>query len=345
MMSRRSMFAVLALGLALAPATFATASAADWSVLRKIPLGGEGGWDYTTADAAARRLYVSRSTHVMVVSLDTDSLVGDIPDTPGVHGIALAPALGRGFTSNGRDSSVTVFDIKTLAVLQRVKLPARNPDAILFDPATARVFTFNGGSNNACAIDAKTGEVLATIALDGRPEFGATDGKGRVYVNLEDSSAVVAIDAKTLKPVARWPLAPGEGPSGLAIDAAHGRLFSTCHNNQVVVLDAKTGARVATVPIGSGVDAGFFDPGSQTAFASCGDGTLAVIHEDAPDRFTKLADVPTQRGARTMAFDAKTGRVWLPTAEFGPPPEPTPDNPRPRPRMVPGSFTLVVVGH
>ncbi|HET7224423.1 MAG TPA: YncE family protein [Candidatus Eisenbacteria bacterium] len=314
-----------------------------YHVVRRIPVGGEGGWDYLTADPAHHRVFVSRGSHVMVLDARSGAVAGDIGDTPGVHGIALAPELDHGFTSNGRDSSVTMFDLTTLKTLRRVHLDQRGPDAIVYDAVSKRVFTFNGGSNSTTALDAKSGDVIGTLPLDGRPEFAVSGGDGRMFVNLEDSSAVVAFDARTLKPIARWPLAPGDGPSGLAIDRAHHRLFSGCHNRIMVVMDADNGHVVDTLSIGQGVDATAFDPGTGLAFSSNGDGTLTVAHEDSPDRFTPVAQVPTERGARTMALDPDTHHAFLATAQFGPRPDPTPDNPRPRPPMVPGSFVILEV--
>jgi DNA-binding beta-propeller fold protein YncE len=273
---------------------------------------------------------------------DTGSKVGEIANTPGVHGIALAPKLGRGFTSNGREGTVSIFDLKNLKELGRVKV-GDGPDCILYDPATQRVFTMNGRSQDATAVDAASGQVAGTIALGGRPEFGVADGKGEVFVNLEDKSALVALDAQKLSVLHTWPLAPGDGPSGLAIDPAHRRLFSVCGNQKMVIVDADDGHVVATPEIGQGPDAALFDPKRQLAFSSNGrDGTLTVIHEETPDQFSVVANVPTQMGARTMALDAKTGRVILVTAEFAPPPPGT-DAPRRR-AMVPGTFTILEVG-
>jgi DNA-binding beta-propeller fold protein YncE len=326
-----------------APASTAPA-AAQYHVIRRIPVGGEGGWDYLTADSDGRRLYVSRGTRVVVLDLDSGETVGEIPNTQGVHGVALVPDLHRGFTSNGRSSTITVFDTKTRAVLGEVKATGENPDAILYDPASRRVFTFNGGGKNATAIDAATQAVAATVDLGGKPETGVSDGKGRVLVNVEDTNEVVAIDSKGLKVLGRWPLAPCEEPTGMAFDSAHRRLFIGCHNKKMMVLDSDNGHVVATIPIGEGVDANAFDAKSALAFASCGDGTLTVAHEDSPESFRVVENVSTQRGARTMALDEKTHRIYLATADFGPPPAPTADRPNPRPSIVPGSFTILVVG-
>jgi YVTN family beta-propeller protein len=318
------------------------AAPAGYHVAKTYKLGGEGGWDYLFVDSAARRVYVSRGTHVMVVDADSGSVVGDIPDTTGVHGIAIDSDLLKGFTSNGRDGSVTVFDTKTLKAITKIKV-GQNPDAILFDPASGRVFTFNGGSKDATAIDAKGETVAGTVALGGKPETGVSDERGHVFVNIEDKSELVEIDARKLTVMNRWPLAPCEEPSGLAIDRKHRRLFAGCSNKLMAVVDADTGKVVTTLPIGSGVDANGFDPETSLAFASNGDGTLTVVHEDSPDKFTVVENAATQRGARTMSLDAKTHRVYLVSAEFGPPPAPTAERPRPRPSVVPGSFTLIVM--
>jgi YVTN family beta-propeller protein len=316
---------------------------AGYHLLKKVTLGGEGFWDYLIVDSANRHVFISHGTHVMVVDADTYAVVGDIPDTQGVHGIALAPDLGRGFTSNGRANTVTIFDLKTFKVLGTVAT-GQNPDAILYDPASKRVFTMNGRSGDSTAIDAATGKVAGTIPLGGKPEFATADGAGNVYVNIEDKSTVANIDSNALTVKNTWPLAPGEEASGMAIDIAHRRIFSGCHNKVMAVIDIGSGKVIATPPIGQGVDANAFDTGTGLAFSSNGDGTLTVVHEDSADKFTVVENVSTQRGARTMALDAKTHNVFLVTAEFGPPPPATADQPHPRPTMVPGSFTLLVFG-
>ena len=313
-------------------------------VLKTYKLGGEGGWDYLKMDSDSRRLFISRATHVMVVDVDSGKQVGDIPDTPGVHGIALAPDLGQGFTSNGREGSVTIFDLKTLKPVSKVKEVGKNPDAILFDPATKRVFTFNGGSNDATAIDAADGKILGKVPLGGKPEFAVSTGEGEVFVNLEDKSEMVTLDPKELKVKSRWPLAPCKEPSGLAMDVKNRRLFAGCDNKMMAVVNADTGKVITTVPIGDGVDANRYDPDAQLAFASCGDGTLTVVHEDSPDKFSVAQTVATARGARTMALDAKTHQIYLVTAKPGPRPAPTAEQPHPRPSILPGSFEVLVVG-
>lgn len=311
--------------------------------LKKYKLGGEGGWDYLLAESAAHRVFISRGTHVMVVDMETGAVAGDIADTQGVHGIALAPDLNRGFTSNGKSGNVTIFDLKTLKTIGQVKA-GENPDAILYDPATKRVFAFNGRSHDATAIDAATGEAAGTIPLGGKPEFGVADGKGRVYVNIEDKNEIVEIDSQKLTVLNHWPLAPGEEPSGLAMDVKNRRLFSTCGNQKLAVVNADTGKVVTTLAIGKGVDAGAFDPETGFVFTSNGEGTLTVVHQDSPDAYSVVENVTTQRGARTMALDPKTHNVYLVTADYAATPEPASSNSRQRPSPVPGSFTLLVYG-
>jgi DNA-binding beta-propeller fold protein YncE len=324
----------------------ASAGPSGYQLLKKIPAGGDGGWDYLTVDAGARRLYISRGTRVMVFDLDSEKMAGEIPNTNGVHGIAIASDLGRGFTSNGRDNSVTIFDLKTLNVLNTVKISGKGPDAIIYDSASHRVFTFNGGSKDATAIDAKTGYVAGTVTLTGRPEFACADEKGMVFANLEDKNELVAIDSNKLAVKSEWSLGAGQSPTGLAMDRKHHRLFSGCAGNQkMIVLDSETGRIVADLPIGRGVDATAFDHDKNLAFASAGDGTLTIIHEDSPDKFEVLESVPTQRLARTMALDSKSHNVYLVTAEYGPPPAATAgQQQRQRGDLVPNSFTILVVG-
>jgi DNA-binding beta-propeller fold protein YncE len=330
-------FAVSSLALAAPPAS------PGYRVVKTVEVSGEGGWDYLTTDPAARRIYITRGNRVMVFDADTYASVGEILNTEGVHGVAIAPELSRGFTSNGRASTITIFDTKTLKTIADVKCTGENPDAILYDPASKRVFVFNGRTANATVVDAASGSVAGTVALSGRPEFAAADGKGHVFVNIEDKSAIAVIDATKLTVDKTWPLTPCEEPSGLAIDREHHRLFAGCSNKMMAVVDSESGKVVATVPIGQGVDANGYDPGTGFAFASCGDGTLTVAHAEAGDKYSVVQVVTTQQGARTMTLDEKTHSVVLATAKFGPPPSPTTDNPRPRRPMVPGSFVLLVV--
>jgi hypothetical protein len=346
----RATFGIRAAAFALAAlAAAGTARAQDSSnvggyhVAGRYALGGDGGWDYVIADAAHGHLYVSRSTHTMVVSLQDGSVVGDIPNTLGVHGIAFEHENHHGFTSNGRDTSVTIFDLRTLATIANVKVTGANPDAIIYDPASHRVFTMNGRGANATAIDVMNGTVAGTVPLNGRPEFAVADGNGHVYVNLEDSNAVVQFNSRTLAVENRWPLAPCDGPSGLALDKAHRRLFSVCSNGMMAIMNADNGHVITTVPIGRGVDAAAFDAGTQNAFASNGEGSLTIVHEDSPDHFTVVGNLATERGARTMALEEGSHRIFLPTADFQPAPAPAPGQRPQRPQMVPGTFRLVVV--
>jgi len=323
--------------------TIAAAADSGYRVIKTYKLGGDGGWDYLNLDSSSRRLYISRATHVIVIDADSGKPVGDIPDTPGVHGIALAPELGRGFISNGREGTVTIFDIQSLKVITKVKA-GDNPDAILYDPATKRVFTFNGKSHDSTAIDAAKGTVLGTIKLEGKPEFAVSDGKGEIFVNIEDKSQLDAIDPAKLEVKSRWPLAPCEEPSGLAIDRKNRRLFSGCDNKMMAVVDADSGKVIATPAIGDGVDATAYDEGNGLAFASCGEGVLTVVREESPSKFSVAENVKTQEGARTLALDDKTHQVFVVTAKFGPPPAPTADNPHPRHSILPDSFVVLVVG-
>jgi DNA-binding beta-propeller fold protein YncE len=312
-----------------------------YHLLKKIKVGGEGFWDYLAFDSPTRRLFISRGTKVVVLDVDSEKVVGEIPDTTGVHGIALAP--GNGFTSNGQAGTVSIFDLKTLQVIGHAQA-GMNPDAIVYDPATKRVFTMNGRSGDITAIDAVTGTVVGTTPVGGKLEFAVADGAGHLYVNVETKSEIVQFDSQNLVVTAHWPLAPCTNPTGLAIDVKNHRLFSGCANKMMAVMDSDSGKVIATPPIGAGVDSDQFDPGTGFAFASNGGGTLTVVHEDSPNQFSVVEDVPTQTGARTMALDPKTHEVFLVTAEFAPPPAPTADNPRPRGGMVPDSFVVLVFG-
>jgi len=317
--------------------------AASYKVVKSIPVPGEGFWDYLTADSENRRLYVSHGTEVAVLDLDSGKLLGKIPNTNGVHGIAVANDLHRGFVSDGRDSQVTIFDLKTLAVISTVKA-GTNPDGIVYDPFSQRVFAFNGRSKDMTAIEGATGKLAGTVLLGGKPEFPVTDAQGNVYVNIEDKSEIVHFDPKTLTIKNRWALAPCDSPSGLAMDAKNQRLFPVCDNKMMAVVDAGSGKIITTVPIGEGPDAAGFDPEKKLVFSSNGeDGTLTVVQQESPDKYTVAQNVKTQRSARTMAIDLKTHKIYLSAAEFGPAPAPSADNPRPRPKVLPGSFKLLVV--
>jgi DNA-binding beta-propeller fold protein YncE len=312
-----------------------------YHVVRKTMIGGEGFWDYLYADSPARRLYVTHGDHVVVLNLDDLKVVGEIPHTDGVHGVAVAPEFGHGFTSNGRSSTVTLFDLKTLNVLKEVPVTGKNPDAILYDPFSKSVFTFNGRSADATVLSPSTGDTVATVPLGGKPEFAVTDLHGRIYVNIEDKSEIACIDARSHRVVARWAIAPGESPSGLAIDEASHRLFSVCENGLMVVSDPESQKVVATVPIGRGPDACKFDPGTQTVFSSNGEGTITVIREESPTAFVVVENAKTEPRARTMEVDTQTHALFTVTAQFGETPKPTAEHPRPRPAMVPNTFVLL----
>ncbi len=335
-------FAVLGV-LGLSPVLLSGATV-SYHYLRTIPIGGGGFWDYLSVDPGARRLYVSHSTKVVVVDLDRDAIMGEIDGTPGVHGVALAPALDRGLATCGAEAKAAVIDLKTLKILTKVDTD-RGPDGMLYDPGRKEFYTFNGRADSATVIDARTNRVVATIPLGGRPEFATVDpAAGRVYDNLEDKSVVAVIDTATHQVVARWPIAPGESASGMAIDRAHHRLFIGCHNHLMVMMDSTDGRVLATVPIGAGVDACRYDPGTGLAFASCGDGTLTIAREEGPEGLTVVQKLTTERGARTMALDRKTHDVYLATAAFEPPPESAAGGRRRRPAIVPGSFKVLVYG-
>lgn len=333
----------VALTLLLSGLVLSARAAEPYRIVGRLAPGGEGGWDYLVVDSAARRLYVSRSTRVQVIDLRTGQLAGEIPDTEGVHGIALASDLGVGFTSNGRAGSVTVFELASLKTVGAIKIDGQNPDAILYEPVSKRVFTFNGGSANATAIDARSRSVVGVVALPGKPEYAVADGSGKVFVNIEDKSVLVLFDARTLKVDRTSPLTGCEEPTGLAIDRENGRLFAGCHNQVMTIVDARSGRVVSTIPIDAGVDGAAFDAERKLAFTSNGAGTVTVVREDGPDKFTKIADVPTQRSARTISLDESTHRLYLPAASFGEAPAPTAAGRRPRPPMTPGSFAVLVL--
>jgi DNA-binding beta-propeller fold protein YncE len=316
---------------------------ASHHVAHEVKLSGNDGWDYLAVDGKDGKLFVSHGTRVEVLDTGKLASAGIIPDTPGVHGIAIAKDLGRGYVSAGAASTVVVFDLKTLARVAEIKTTGENPDAILYEPRSHRVFTFNGRGHNVTVIDASKNAVVGTIALDAKPEFAVTDDSGNVFVNLEDKNSIAELDPQKLTVKAVWHLAACDEPSGLAIDRAHHRLFSVCSNKIMEIVDATNGHSVARVPIGSGVDGAAFDPGAQLAFASGGDGTLTIIKEETPDTYSVLETVQTRAGARTLAVDEKTHRVYLSTAERGPAPAPVAGQPRQRPSIVPDTFEVLVV--
>jgi YVTN family beta-propeller protein len=324
--------------LALLTATTAIAAATGYHVLKEIKVGGEGSWDYLTMDSAARRLYVSHSTHVVVVDVDAGKVVGDIPNTDGVHGIALAPELNHGYTSNGRANTVTVFDLKTLKPIGTPIKTGDNPDSIRFEPVSGRVLTFNGKSRNSSVIDTKTNTVVATIPMGGAPEFSVADGKGKVYANIEDTNEIVEIDAAKATVTKRYSIKPCDGPSGLAMDTKNRKLFSVCSNRMMIVSDPDTGKVLATPAIGASCDGVSFDPGTGYAISANGDGTLTIV-QLVNGKYDVLENIKTEKGARTIALDEKTHNVYVPVSKAAPP--------QPGQRgttYIPDSFRVLVVG-
>jgi YVTN family beta-propeller protein len=316
----------------------------EYKFLKSIPLRGEGGWDYLSIDPGGKKLYVAHSSRIVVVDLARDAVTGEIRDTPGVHGFAVAPQLARGFSSNGAEARVSVIDLKTLKTITKVET-GTNPDAILYAPGRSEIYAFNGRSQSATVINAETAKVVATIPLAGKPEFAVAEPtSNRVFCNIEDRSEVAVIDTGSHAVTATWPLVPGEEPTGMAIDRAHHRLFVGCHNKLMAMLDSDTGKIVATVPIGAGVDACAFDDATQLAFASCGDGTITIAKEETPEKLTVVQTLPTERGARTMALDPSTHRIYTATATI----EPKKPNAAPAehrwPTYVSGTFHLLVYG-
>lgn len=312
-----------------------------YKIADKISLLGEEGWDYCAVDDNTNRLYVSHGSMVQVVDLETKKLAGTINDTKGVHGIAIAADLNKGFISDGRDTSVTIFDLKTLATIAKVTVTGKNPDAIVYDKVSQRVFTFNGRGGNSTVIDANTNKVIGTITLPGKPEFAVADGAGKVYFNLEDKNMICSIDTKTMQVVDKWSIEPGDGPSGLAMDKKNRRLFSVCDNKMMVIVNADNGKIIDTLPIGERVDAVAFDYNQNRIYSSNGEGTLTVVEEKDANTFKVLENVPTQKSARTDAVNSKTHHIYLPAAEYGPAPEATKDMPHPRPSIKPGSFVIL----
>lgn len=313
-----------------------------YSVQKQFKLGGPGLWDYLVVDSIANRLFISRENRVLVLSTVNDSQVAVIPNTPGVHGIALAPELGKGFTSNGGANTITVFDLTSLKTLTTIPVGGQNPDAIVYDAPSTHVFTFNHQSADASSIDPVSGKVVSVIPLPGKPEFAVSDGTGRLFVNIEDKALIVTIDALHGKLIASWSLPGCDEPTGLALDSAHHRLFSVCGNAVMVVTDADSGKNVARVAIGKGADATIFDSGRNLVFSSNGeDGTLTVIHQDDPNRYSVVSEIRTKLNARTMALDARTHRIYLVAAELVAAPTPKPKS---RPQLVDGTFEVIVVG-
>jgi YVTN family beta-propeller protein len=322
---------------------YAAPQAGGYHVIRRMQIGGDGGWDYLRVDPDAHRIYISRGTHMMVVDEISGKVVGDITNTQGVHGIALAFDLGKGYTSNGGANSVSVIDLKTLKTLSEIKIAGEGPDSIIYDPMTKRVFTFNGKSHDSTVIDTTSEKVVGTVKLAGKPEEPALDGKGNVFVNIEDKSSISEFDAKTLAIKGTWPIAPCEEPSGLAMDTVHRRLFAVC-DKVMAVINADTGKVVASPPIAGDPDGDGYDPKTGMLFASCREGMLSIIHQDSPDKYSVVGNVTTQYGARTMTMDPKTGHIFTVTSDFKPAPPPTAENPRPRPQQIAGSFVVLEIG-
>jgi YVTN family beta-propeller protein len=319
------------------------AAAAPYEVAGKWPLGGDGGWDYLYADSGEHLLYVSRADHVIVVDTANGKIVGDIGDTPGVHGIAIADDdLQRGFISAGKADEVKVFDLRTRKTFAHIAV-GPNPDAILYEPATRQVLAFNGRGDSVSVIDAPQGKVVATVALGGKPEFARAGLGAKVFVNIEDKNELVAFDARTRSVSARWSLPQCEQPTGLALDAAHHRSFSVCSNAVMTILDTETGRLVAALPIGKGVDGADFDPATEDVFSANGEGTITVVHESDPEHFAVTQTLDTARGARTVALDRKTHRLYLPSAAFGEAPPPNSPDAHPRPPILPGTFFVLTV--
>ena len=333
--------AAIAAAIALCACAHAPAgSTSGYKVGATYPLPGSGRWDLLAVDSTHHRVFISRSDRVQVMDTGDGHLAGTIDGTDGVHGIAIATGLGRGFATDGHASAVTEFDLGTLQRVRDVPVSGKSPDAVLFDTSSQRLFVFNARSNNASVIDPAAGEEVGTIAFDGNPELGAADGAGHVFVNIEDKGQLVDIDAGSMRILHTWTLDGCEEPTGLAIDIAHARLFSACQNRVMVVTDARDGRQVARVGIDEGPDGAVFDPQSQTTFVPNGkSGTLTVIHEDDPSHFHVVQTLPTQRSARTIALDSATHRLYLPAAEFGP----QPADPDARPDMVPDSFRVLAV--
>jgi Uncharacterized conserved protein len=310
----------------------------------EILIGGEGGWDILTIDSAANRLYLSHATKVVVVDLNKNAVAGEIADTPGVHAFVVVPEFQRGFSSNGKENKSSVVDLAALKTISKIDT-GEGPDAIAYEPKHHGVYIFDHTGNSATVIDAKEAKVVATIPLNGSPEFAVVDpAASRVYCNLEDKSEVAVIDSAKHEVVAHWPLAPGEEPTGIALDPTHHRLFAACHNKMLVMLDTESGKVVATIPIGAGTDGCAFDDATQLVFASCGDGTTTIAKEESSDKLAVVQTLKTERGARTMALDPKTRRIYLPTAQFQPPPSPSPGQSSARPTIVPNTLKLLVYG-
>ena len=340
--SLRLLAGALTIGVLMCAVVLDAQTKSGYHVAKKIKVGGEGSWDYLTYDAQSHRLFVSHTDRFVVINTISDEVVGEILKLEGVHGMAIANEFNRGFITNGTSSSVSVVDLKTLKVVNKIPV-GKKPDAILYDPFSHRVFVYNGQSASVSAIDAANATVVSTVMLGGKPEFSATDRKGHIFVNLEDKNEIVGFDASTLKIFARWSLKGGDEPTGLAIDVEHHRLFSVCHNKLMFVLDSDNGTILAKLPIGAKVDGCAFDPATGMVFASNGEGTITAIREDSPSKFSVLETVATRPGAKTITLDPDTHTLYLPTAEFGPTPAPTEKVPAPKAPILPDTFVVLKV--
>ena len=322
----------------------AQTTAAPYHLLHTITIGGEGGWDFLTVDPAGERLYVAHGTQTEVIDLKTHKAIGVVPNTPAAHGVAVVPSANRGYVSCGRNNFCVMFDLKTLKNLGTIATGPK-PDALFYDEFSKRVFAFSNEGGRSSVLDPATGQVVGTAELGGDVELPATDGKGHIFVNLEDKSEIVEFDAKTLAVLHRYPLAPGAEPTGLAFDVKNNRLFSACANEKLIVTDSQTGRQVAVLPIGKNVDGAAFDAATGNILTTNGDGTLTVIHQDTPAKYTVVATIATAKGARTIAQDPKTHHFFTCTADLGPAPAATAETPNPRPSIVPGTFRVLEFGN
>ncbi len=341
-MNKHTLKIVLASTLLVAN-TFAQTNNSLYKIAKKISIAGEGGWDYLAVDEIAQNLFLSHGSLVNVINLKTDETIATIPDTKGVHGIAIANDLNKGFISNGKDTSITVFDLNKLTVIEKVKIKGINPDAILYDEFSHKVFVYNGRSNDATVIDAKTNKIIGTIKLSGKPEFSVTDGKGNIYVNIEDKSSITVIDPTTLKIKNTWSISPGEEPTGLALDTKHARLFAVCDNKMMIVVNAENGKVITAVPIGEGCDGVSFDQDKGMIFSSNGEGTVTVIKQENENTYKVVETISTQKGARTITLNKATHEIYLPVAEYGETPQATKENTHPRPIIKPNTFSVLIL--
>jgi len=315
----------------------------DYQVSKKINIGGEGGWDYLTVDNVHQHLFVSHGNVVNVIDLKTDKTIATIPDTNGVHGIAIANDLNKAFITDGKDNAITIVNLETFKFIEKVAIKGQKPDAILYDEFSHKVFSYNAKSNDATVLDAVTNQIIKVIPLGGKPEFSVTNSKGKIYVNIEDKNEIKTIDAKTLEVIATWSIAPGEEPSGLAIDLENNLLFSVCSNELIIVVTASNGKIVKTLPIGEGCDGVAFDPIKKLIFSSNGIGTITEIKVKNASDISVIDTIKTQKSARTIALNKLTHQLYLSTADFGIKQEPTSENPKPRATILPNSFSILVV--